>query len=392
MLKKIPRILCYIRELFKMLFFRPIAFFCRLLSPAYRNVWLVSERGSDARDNGYWFYHYLRTEHPELHSYFIITSDSMDASKITALGGLVPTGSFRHYLLYYCADYLVGTHVQPCSADLLIYYHLASKGIRARGKQVFLQHGVIKDDLVFLHHENLSIDMFVCGAQPEYEYVRDTYGFAPDVPRYVGLARFDNLIRARQRGNQKMILVMPTWRGAQYPSGDAFIQTAYYRAFQSLLNSPRLHQMLEANGFQLVFYPHIEMQRYLHTFHADSDRVILADKSTYDVQQLLMNCALLITDYSSVFFDVAYLEKPELFYQFDEEEFRSYHYKKGYFDYRRDAFGPVCTEEETLLNALESCFQNNMQLSPEYKARVARFFPLRDAQNCRRTFDAILSL
>ena len=316
----------------------------------------------------------------------------MDAAKITALGGLVSTGSFRHYLLYYCADYLVGTHVQPCSADLLIYYHLASKGIRARGKQIFLQHGVIKDDLLFLHHENLSIDMFVCGAQPEYEYIRDTYGFAPEVPRYVGLARFDNLIRARQRGNQKMILVMPTWRGSHYPSGDAFVQTAYYQAFQSLLNSLRLHQMLEANDFQLVFYPHVEMQSYLHTFHTDSDRVILADKATYDVQQLLMDCALLITDYSSVFFDVAYLEKPEIFYQFDEEEFRSYHYQKGYFDYRRDGFGPVCIDEKTLLNVLESCFQNGMQLSPEYKARVARFFPLRDAQNCQRTFDAIKSL
>ena len=392
MLQKIPRLLCYIRELFKMLFFRPVAFFCRLFFPAYRNVWLVSERGSDARDNGYWFYHYLRTEHPEINAWYVITPDSMDAPKIRALGGLVPTGSFRHYLLYYCADYLIGTHVQPCSADLLIYYHLASKGIRARGKQIFLQHGVIKDDLLFLHHQNLFINMFVCGAQPEYEYVRDTYGFAPEVPRYVGLARFDNLIRARQRGTQKMILVMPTWRGSHYPSGDAFQQTAYYQAFQSLLNSPRLHRLLEAQDYRLVFYPHVEMQGQLGAFHTDSDRVILADKTTHDVQELLMDCALLITDYSSVFFDVAYLEKPELYYQFDEEEFRRYHYRKGYFDYRRDGFGPVCTDETTLLDALEDRFRNGMQTAPEYAARIARFFPLRDMQNCERTYQAILSL
>ncbi len=392
MSRKILRAFCYLRELLAMLFFKLLGFICRALFPAYRGIWLVSERGNDARDNGYWFYRYLRTEHPEIHSFYVITPDSMDAPKVTALGGLVPSGSFRHYLLYYCADYLVGTHVQPCAPDLMVHYHLASHGIRARGKQIFLQHGIIKDEMQWLHRENLYVDMFVCGAQPEYEYIRGTYGFAPEVPRYVGLARFDNLIRARQHSSQKMVLIMPTWRGSHYPSGDAFPQTPYYQAFQSLLNGERLSRLLQRYDYQLVFYPHVEMQPELHWFHTDSDRVILADKSTHDVQQLLMDCALLITDYSSVFFDAAYLEKPEIFYQFDEEAFRSYHYQKGYFDYRRDGFGPVCTDEESILNALESCFQNGMQLSPAYKTRVARFFPLRDAQNCQRTFDAIRSL
>ena len=189
-----------------------------------------------------------------------------------------------------------------------------------------------------------------------------------------------------------MILVMPTWRGAHYPSGNAFRETAYYRAFQSLLSSSRLHRLLEEQNYQLIFYPHVEMQNHLHEFQPASDRVILADKSTHDVQKLLMDCALLITDYSSVFFDVAYLEKPELFYQFDEEEFRRYHYQKGYFDYRLDGFGPVCTDEDTLLNELEACFRDGMQLFPEYRERVSRFFPLRDDQNCRRTFEAVCSL
>ncbi|MFR6589327.1 MAG: hypothetical protein ACLURV_03080 [Gallintestinimicrobium sp.] len=35
-------------------------------------------------------------------------------------------------------------------------------------------------------------------------------------------------------------------------------------------------------------------------------------------------------------FDVAFLRKPVVYYQFDEEEFRKYHYQKGYFDFRRD--------------------------------------------------------
>lgn len=392
MTQKFQRALCYFRELLLTLLCKLLGCVLRACCPAYQKVWLVGERGSDARDNGYWFYHFLRTEHPEVNARYVITADSPDADKITALGGAVQKGSFRHYLLYYCADYLVGTHVQPCAPDLIVHYHLASHGIRARGKQIFLQHGITKDEMEWLHGDHLYLDLFVCGAKPEYEYIRDTYGFALAVPRYLGFARFDNLIRAREKGTQKMILVMPTWRGFYYPDGDAFQGTQFYQAFQSLLNSPRLHALLEQNDFQLVFYPHIEMQKHLREFHTDCARIHLASNATHDVQQLLMQCALLITDYSSVFFDVSYLEKPQLYYQFDEEEFRKYHYQKGYFDYRRDGFGPVCTTEEALLQELERAFQDGSQLSPAYKARVDTFFPLRDAQNCQRIYEAICSL
>lgn len=392
MLYKIRRAFCYLKELLLLLLCKPLGFLLRTFCPAYQDLWLVAERGNDARDNGYWFYRYLRTEHPELNTRYVITSDSPDTGKIAALGGAVQKGSLQHYLLYYSATYLISTHVQPCSPDLVTYYHLAAKGIRAHGKHICLQHGITKDNLQWMHGEQLYLDLFVCGAKPEYEYIRDTFGFSPRVPQYTGFARFDNLTRAKENGTQKMILVMPTWRGSHYPDGDAFQTTQFYQAFQSLLNSRHLYKILEENNYQLIFYPHIEMQKYLRTFHTNSSHIFLADCTTHDVQQLLMDCSLLITDYSSVFFDVAYLEKPQIYYQFDEEEFRKYHYAKGYFDYRRDGFGPVCTTEEALLQELERAFQSSMQMSPAYKDRVAAFFPLRDTNNCQRIYDAIHSL
>ena len=282
--------------------------------------------------------------------------------------------------------------MQPCAPDLIVHYHLAAKGIRARGKQVFLQHGVTMSEMQWMHRENLYLDLFVCGAKPEYEYIRDTYGFAPEVTRYLGFARWDHLLQAGQAPCKKMILLMPTWRGSHYPEGEAFLDTPYYKAFDSLLSSARLDALLEQYGYTLVFYPHIEMQKHLSRFRAPSERVVLADSALYDVQQLLLDCALLVTDHSSVFFDVAYLEKPELYYQFDEEDYQRYHYQKGYFDFARDGFGPVCTTEDALLQALETALQNGMQMPPEYKARLAAFFPLRDTQNCARTYEAICGL
>jgi len=390
MQRKLRRALCYLKELLLMLLCKLLGLFCRAFLPKYQHLWLVCERGNDARDNGYWFYHYLKTEHPEINARYIITDNSEDKLRIDALGGALRKGSFEHYLAYYCADVLAGSHVQPCAPDLMVHYHLATKGFRPRGKQVFLHHGIIKDEMEWQHSEHLYADLFVCGAKPEYDYVCDTFGFAPGIVQYTGLARFDNLIRANK--TEKMILVMPTWRGSHYPSGDAFPGTAFYRTFQSLLNSAKLEEILEKYDYKLVFYPHVEMQQYNKLFSTESARITIADKSTHDVQQLLMSCAVLVTDYSSVFFDVAFLEKPEFYYQFDEEEFRKYHYQKGYFDFRRDGFGEVCTEEEQLLEGLERCLASGVQLDEKYKERVARFFPYRDMNNCKRTFDAIQNL
>ena len=369
---------------------KPAAAIVRRAVPAYRGLWLVMERGNDARDNGYWFYRYLREQHPEINARYVITPDSADLDRITALGEPVMRGSFRHKLMYLCADRLVGTHVHPAAPDPILFYHLTQHGIRARGKTVLLKHGIIKDEMQWHNYPLLRVSLYACAAKPEYDFIHDTFGHPEGVVRYLGLCRFDHLLTAP--APRREILLMPTWRGSHYPSGDAFPQTAFYQHYQKLLNDPALHALLERAGCQLIFYPHVELQKELAHFSVSSPRVTLADVHSHDVQDLLMRCAVLITDYSSVYFDVAYLHKPVLYDQFDEEEFRSFHYQKGYFDYDRDGFGPVCRTPEALLAALDACARRDFRMEEQYLRRAQAFFPLRDTHNCERTFDAILSL
>ena len=100
----------------------------------------------------------------------------------------------------------------------------------------------------------------------------------------------------------------------------------------------------------------------------------------------------MITDYSSVFFDFAYMDKPEIFYQFDEEEYRKGHYQEGYFSYRRDAFGPVVVEETEFVDAIEFFILNGFTVEEKYQKKIDTFFTLKDQDNCQRTFEAISSL
>jgi len=65
-------------------------------------------------------------------------------------------------------------------------------------------------------------------------------------------------------------------------------------------------------------------------------------KESCDYQELIKESSLLITDYSSIFFDFAYLKKPVIYTHFDYNEYRENHVPEGYFNYKNDGFGPIC--------------------------------------------------
>ncbi|MBQ6060788.1 MAG: CDP-glycerol glycerophosphotransferase family protein [Clostridia bacterium] len=390
MLHILKRLPVYLKNAFLLILLRPAAAVLRRTSREYRHLWLVMERGFDARDNGYWFFRYLREKQPQVNVCFVIDPASPDYGKVARLGRTVRWKSLKHYLMYLAADMLIGTHVQPASPDLVAFYHLRRIGIRPRGKQAFLQHGIIGNKMKMMLYPGLKVDFFASGGKMEYDYLISEYGFPEGVIRYTGLCRFDNLIRGNNPAGE--ILVMPTWRGADYPRGEAFYGTAFYRHFQSLLENPRLIRLLEERGLRLVFYPHIELQDELDKFRPASDRIILASWKDYDVQALLMRCSLLVTDYSSVFFDAGYMEKPVIYYPFDLEEFRKYHYQEGYFSAEKHGFGPVARTGEELVDAICEYAGNGFRMEEKYRDRLKAFFPVRDEKNCERVYEAVRRL
>ena len=118
-------------------------------------------------------------------------------------------------------------------------------------------------------------------------------------------------------------------------------------------------------------------------------RNVLTEKS---VQPLFAEAALLITDYSSVAFDLAYLDKPTIYYQFDAAEiFTGIHvYQRGYFDYARDGFGPVCETEDDVLANVQAALSGHEP--PQYAERRRSAFRYRDGRCCERVYRSILAL
>ena len=120
----------------------------------------------------------------------------------------------------------------------------------------------------------------------------------------------------------------------------------------------------------------------LKDFHI-SDNVILADeKMTY--QQLFAIGKVLITDYSSTFFDFAYLRKPVIYYQVREN-----HLDQGYFDYETMGMGPVVKDEDCLIETLREYIKDDFKMKKQYVERVETFFEYLDHDNCKRIYDVM---
>ena len=359
------------------------------LKYANKEIYLISERGVDARDNGYWFFRYLRTRQPHKEAYFVLSKKSPDYKKVADLGNVVRYRSLKHYLLFIGAKYKISTHIMGFSPNMSFYNSFNWKH-RIKGKLVFLQHGVIINNLTGVYQEKTKIDLFVCGAQPEYEYIKKEFHYTGNEVVYTGLARYDGLHDIEIK---KQILIMPTWRVyLKTLNKKALPQSDYFKHWNGVLTNRDLINELEKNNINLVFYPHYEMQPYIKGFHTVSPRIKIAEFKKYDVQTLLKESAFLVTDYSSIFFDFAYMQKPLAYYQFDFDKFTKEHYKQGYFDYNTAGFGPVFKTESELVEYLVKKITDGFAQDDCYKARCKDFFPLRDQNNCQRIFEEIAKL
>ena len=233
------------------------------------------------------------------------------------------------------------------------------------------------------------------------KFIQDKYGYFSKNAQLLGLCRFDKLMNKNRTDRQ--ILIMPTFRKylvAKNNEKDAnerecadFKQSHFYKEYVKLLSNKRLLEYLRKSDIKVVFYLHYSLQSFTKVFKEfENEIVIIADRRYYDVQDLLIKSAILVTDYSSVFFDFAYMGKPEVFFQFDENEYRAGHYKKGYFDYRIDGFGPVYKNVEDVVDYLIKILEENCTTDPIYLDRINQFFSIRDNHNCERTYNAIINL
>lgn len=363
-----------------------------------RPIWLVSDRMDKADDNGEVFYRYLKENHKaDVNAFFLIRKDSPDYERIKGLGNVLAPYSWRHKLLSLLAEWSISSQTDIIYRDPFRDYGQPYRDILRKMKFVFLQHGVISNDLSrWLDKDVQEIDGLVASTQREYDSIlHGNYHYTEEQVWLTGLPRFDRLIDKRE----KVITIMPTWRmylfsGQDYKTGtwnlkSGFQGTRYATFYRQLMNSLRLQEAANQYGYKVQFKVHPTYQAYVSEFGFDECVNIVRPDISY--AEIYSKSSLLVTDYSSAIYDFLYLMKPIVYCHFDAEEFfgGAHIYDKGSFDYEGDGFGEVTYGIEDAISTIIQYMESGCALHEPYKSRIEAIFPAREANHCEHIYQMI---
>lgn len=135
----------------------------------------------------------------------------------------------------------------------------------------------------------------------------------------------------------KIVAYAPTFR----ESGDDY-------TLEGILDFRRLSGFAEKHGIQFVmkFHPNPDFPHEIFS----SDNIIFYEPSA-DIYPVLPFVDILITDYSSIYFDYLLLDKPAIFFPYDYDNYLTEE-RDMYFDYEEMTPGPKCYTQEELENAI----------------------------------------
>lgn len=166
---------------------------------------------------------------------------------------------------------------------------------------------------------------------------------------------------------KKTVLYAPTWRGVK---GSATFDASH------LEDDLKAMSRLDAN---VVFLAHHIMLR--HIKNVDLGRIIVPP-SNVNTNELLGIVDLLVTDYSSIFFDYLITDRPIIHYLYDYEVYES---ERGLLLDLDELPGPVVTDTDTLKSTASSLLEGDYFPTDEYLSAKARFCPHDDGRASERT-------
>jgi len=159
--------------------------------------------------------------------------------------------------------------------------------------------------------------------------------------------------------NKKIILYAPTWRDDEY-----YDKGKYKFALQLDLKILENHL---SSDYIILLRTHYFIADKLDL---DSNSNFVYNMSDYDdIAELYLISDVLITDYSSVFFDYANLKRPMLFYMYDLEKYRDV-LRGFYIDIEEELPGPILQTTEEVLWAL----QDIQLLEQQYHRKYTEFY------------------
>ena len=364
----------------------PIRMIYMLLYPVLRNkrIWFYTDFPTIADDNGKHLFKYsIAQNDKEIKKYFIIDKKSKYYDEMKKIGPVIGYKSMKHRILGLFVEKIITSH--PDNNYIYPFWgHYPNFAGLLKSSTIFLQHGITLNNIsTWLNKYDKNLDLIVTASKKEYDSLfKYYYNYEKDTVQLLGFPRFDSL----EDEKTKTLLLMPSWR--RYLTNEnkyTISNSTYFKTYNSLINNEKLIEKTKELGYKVIFRPHPHVYQYIELF--DDNEFIQIDHERGSYQELFKKGALLITDYSSVAFDFAYLKKPVIYYQYGED----FHFnlEESYFNFETMGFGEVCKSEDELVDLLCEYMENDCKMKEKHVKNVEDFFLFTDKNNSKRVHEAI---
>ena len=176
--------------------------------------------------------------------------------------------------------------------------------------------------------------------------------------------------------DKKVILYAPTWRDNQHTSGEGY-------TYKTEVDFDKLREEL-GDEYVILFRAHYLVA---NSFDFDKYKGFVKDVSSYsDINELYIAADILVTDYSSVFFDYANLRKPVIFYMYDLEQYANE--LRGFYISLDELPGPIVRDEKALIDEVRKT--DGWKPDEKYEAFCARYNPKDDGHASERVLAKII--
>ena len=368
-----------------------------LQKPLYKNkrIWVMFDKLYKGGDNGEYMYHYLKS-HPELGitPYYIINEDAPDYAHLKkSKENVLITNSDKCRKICLNAEVILATHTSVWNYCGFSKQQQLFVRDLLKAKIVCIQHGLTVQKIA--QYQNRLFDntnFYCCASQCEVDNIlQPIYGYDKRDVVLTGLARYDGLKNA----DKKQILITPTWRRDIVNNGIAckkkthnshFKSSTYFKVYNNLINNEKLIETAKETGYRIIYLLHPAMSAQSVDFDRNDSVEIVEAAGDMSYEKILTESSLMVTDYSGVQFDFAYMRKPIVYYHPDV---LPPFYEEGVFKYDTMGFGDICTNENEIIDTLCDYMKNGCKIKNDFLKRADTFFAYDDFGSCARIYNEV---
>lgn len=177
--------------------------------------------------------------------------------------------------------------------------------------------------------------------------------------------------------NKKIILYAPTYRDNQHTAGVGY-------TYETEVDFEKLQKEL-SDDYIILFRAHWLVAQ---NFDFEKYKDFVVDVSNHDdINELYVIADMLITDYSSVFFDYANLKRPIIFYMYDLEKYRDD--IRGFYLDLNELPGKIIDKDNELINEIKN-ITKNFKYDEKYRNFNEKFNYLDDGQASKRVVEKVI--